>query len=388
MSNVDVERQLADYFGWLDDQLGPVCDPVRDEPVFTPLRAGGRRRARRRWWAVSAAASVFALVVGLVLIAGRDTADDAISSTAPTLKGRSLGDVDGIETDEWVYPSVVPDGVEYAYPSRDVVPHPARSIRFVSESDLVGYVVTVHPGEADLSLDGPSSEPVEVESHTTEELDGRVWEIVTIEDVWLATRHLDSTSVRVSGPAEFDGSARTFIEGLVVISEADLPSPPLGFDGEFVEVARYDSGDGLAAAVRVTESNSYFCMKIYDGFGGGGGGGCGKSVPSGGVLSGINASTGPASGREGVRIDAGGIARADVARIEVEFVDGTVVTTTPTDLSEQFDVGFWVVAAISAIDNRKPDPPWSGVNTLLAEVRAYDAAGDLLDTQTIARQTE
>lgn len=370
MSNVDVERQLADYFGWLEDQI---------EPLPRPADLGRRTRL---WAIAAAAATMIGLVAGLVLIAGRDTGDEPAPATVPTPKGPSLGDVDDVGAGAWVYPSVLPAGVEYAYPSRDPGSSTSRSISFVDAANSLIYVVTVDPAGWDQARTGDV---------TAEELAGHPWQIRSVDDVWFATRHLDSTTVRLSTPVEFDDDARAFIEGLVVIDEADLPTPALDFDGDFVEVARYDGADGIAAAVRVSESNGYFCVKTYDGFGGGGGGGCVFSLSSGEVLSGVSIATGPTREGDGVRVDVASLARADVARVEVEFVDGAVVSTAPTDLSGRFDVGFWIVAADVDVDVdvglSEPHPPPGGIDTPVAEIRAFDSTGAILDTYDPAERS-
>ena len=65
-----------------------------------------------------------------------------------------------------------------------------------------------------------------------------------------------------------------------------------------------------------------------------------------------------------------GSATNEVTTVEVEFVDGTVVTARPGDLSDSFDKRFWI-AATAVATSLTTDPS-------VAAVRAYDSNGSLL----------
>ena len=377
MSNADVERQLADYFGWLEDEIGGISDLTTGELAAPSGHAALGQGVRGLWWTAVTAASVFALLAGLVLIAGRGAVNDT-ASTATPVNGTPFGHVDDVAEDEWLYPTALPAGVRYGYPMRTDRSDHGRSLHFVSDADLVGYVVEIQQVEGESSRDGSSPEKAtNEESLTIEELGGHRWDVVSDDDVWSATVYLDSTSVRVSGPVAFGDSARSFIEGLVVVGEADLPSRPLDFDGDFIDVARHEGEGRVSTVIGVAESNGYFCIKFRGSIGGGGG--CAVALSPDEVLSGVMAAIG--AGSAGRPIDVAGIARSDVALVELSLVDGSVVTTTPTDLSGQFDVRFWVASTDVPIGNEDPAASWSTLDDLVTEIRAYDGNGNLLATQ-------
>ena len=79
-----------------------------------------------------------------------------------------------------------------------------------------------------------------------------------------------------------------------------------------------------------------------------------------------------ADGSSEIEVINAGVAIPTVERVEVEFIDGTVVEATPTDLSGAFDVEFWIVGATITLDD--PDQAWSIVSTV-TEIRAFDADG-------------
>ena len=96
MSTVDdrtageTERQLAEYFAWLEHELGPVVTPAPGtslEPAVQPAPDG----STRTWWWLAAAAAVVALVAGLAIAVGRDGGD----RTVPASPTGDLRDVSG-----------------------------------------------------------------------------------------------------------------------------------------------------------------------------------------------------------------------------------------------------------------------------------------------------
>jgi hypothetical protein len=79
------------------------------------------------------------------------------------------------------------------------------------------------------------------------------------------------------------------------------------------------------------------------------------------------------------------MASTDVARIEVEFINGATASVAPQNTSDQFpDVLFWAVGAVVELEpGQDPD----ALNQVFVEIRADDGDGALLDTRTIGDDT-
>jgi hypothetical protein len=74
-----------------------------------------------------------------------------------------------------------------------------------------------------------------------------------------------------------------------------------------------------------------------------------------------------------------GSATRDVATVDVEFADGTVITADATDLSGTFAKRFWIAAAAVATGS---DQTPADTQEAVVEVRAYDIDRNLLGTAT------
>ena len=80
-----------------------------------------------------------------------------------------------------------------------------------------------------------------------------------------------------------------------------------------------------------------------------------------------------------IEVASGGAVTKDATRVDVEFVDGTIVSATPSDLSGEQDQNFWIVVADVGPDTRTGRAP---TEQALKEARAYGAGGLLIAAAT------
>jgi hypothetical protein len=314
--------------------------------------------------------TVVIVVAGLAALTSQRTGTDNNDPLSPTgLSGTQLSEATDLASSDWVAASALPDEVEWLYPLT-----PPRVVWYGSRSqDGVSRELRISVGGRSV----PDGESVEIAETT--------WTINTDNPgQWHATRQLPSTIVTVTGAGNFDQIDRDLIGALIVVPESALPSPPLGDPARDVEVARIDL-DETSYSFFAQESNGFWCnvLRTNDEESPNdlenGSGGCGLTLePSSPIaVGGGEAST--SGGASTSRAARAGSVTEDAARVDVEFIDGTVVSITPIDLSEQFDRKFWI-----AVANIGPDPQTGLPATAetVTEVRAYDDNNQLIATAT------
>ncbi|MEO6652399.1 MAG: hypothetical protein ABIP17_07075 [Ilumatobacteraceae bacterium] len=324
-------------------------------------------RGRIRWLSVAAAVLVVAAMGSMALFARSDP--DPFAALEVDLSGATpLAGAERVEPSDWVVAAELPDGVGWLYADTDdeapsLTGESERAVWY-GDSPLADardrYRVSV--GGRSLSSGGDAID-----------IDGTAWTISPYElNRWIATRPVGPSFVAVSGPGVFDVVDRDLIASLVVVPESGLPATPLGPVDQSVVVAQTELGE-TSYTLAAQESNGFWCFagRSTNEFGYG----CGTAIDPADPITIETGSTTSLYSADTVKAVRGGTVATQVARVDVEFVDGTIVSVTPTDLSAQFDRRFWIAAA--DIDTQTQPGSLVTVETVV-EVRAYDNDGRLL----------
>ncbi len=355
--STDLEQRLRDHYSMLADELelppsrvdnvlARSAAPTVDEPevrVGTPTP----RRPASMW--LVAAATLIVVVGGLGALASR-SGNDPLANVEldgpPTL----LSSIESFEADDWVVATRLPYGVVYMYALDHFPNDSARSVFYGNERErgtTERLRITANSGE---QVEG---EPIVI-AGTNWQLDDPV------SGGWTAMRRLGTTTVVVGDSGPFDDEDRSVLAGLAVVKPDRMPSRPLGDESAAIAVA----SAGPGAEFLVQESGGYWSTSI------GGSGDCCSRIDT--AAEGITVEGGSnvvAEGESTSRVTIGGTVVDAAELVQVEFDNGTVAETTPTDLSGQFDRKFWVIATDLPTGDHTP-----------AEVRSYDATGQLLAT--------
>lgn len=343
----------------LDDRLHQLvqemvdCAPVLHGP---PLPASLPERERPRHRPILAVAVVVFVVAGLLgwwRVATRDGATEVVPR----------GSLERLGPDDWVYPTFLPEGIEFDYALRSAL---VDRISFASASDRF-----VSIGILDLEID----EVALGESVGSVEIGGRQW-----IDYWGSGAERDVLVLPIGGRVievhtgfVDRATAIAIAASLEVVDGDELPRPPLDMEnGPFAEVARARSDGAAGPVLEVITDGVYFAEQYRYG-GTAGGGGCCMRLDPGEYIS-IGGGTGAGPTRDG-EIPTGpgtihGIVHPDVASVDIHLTDGSVVTTEPQDLHDSFTENF-LFATI-------PDAGELGLDRV-AFVVAYDADGNELD---------
>jgi hypothetical protein len=331
---------------------------------------------RSRVLFVAVAASFVALLGALVLLGSRDEPDAPSDTPAhpATPAPIPLADVTDVADDQWVVPTEVPGEMEFQYAMR--TGDGRRSVR--AGTDATPELLTIHLEPAVPAGAAPDFSTVPIEAGFSEvRIGGRQWAVTSDVDGWHARPLAGSPSVVVHGSGSFSADAERLLGSLQVVPTELLPYPPLNPDGPMIEVAEYEF-DGERWEFTVDEVNGYYCTRITE-TSGGASGSCGGALSSG-VFASFAGGGGYTveDGASVIRAEDSGVVRDDVARVEVEFIDGSVVSVEPTNPTDRFEgLRFWVVVAdVRIAEGRSADNL-----TPVREIRAFDAADELLDTQ-------
>ena len=369
---IDLEESLtaslqrrADAVAVRDD-LG---ETLAGATLVTFSESEGARRGGRLML-VAAATILIAAAAGAawVQITRTDSGSTALAPSLPAASapealleptGVPLSSVDNIAADEWLWPTVLPDGFRYQYPERL---HDTKTLRFfVSPSSTNQIHIWLSPAFA-------SSDSGDLVIAA-----GRSWSISGPADSPQAEAVIGDQTVSIGGAVK-RADLIAMIEGLIVVKEGQLQSPPLTHPD--VAVGTFDL-HGQDVVVNVRESNGWYCIGTQSA--GGGSGGCASyldlsekiSWPGGGASD-------YAEDSSTLTMSTYGMASADVALVEVDFIGGVTASVVPQNTSGQFpDRRFWVVSAEA--DSFVGNP--SGITQIVVEVRAYDSEGTLLATR-------
>jgi len=320
------------------------------------------------------------LVVGVAVIARSTSSTESINDgSRESTEGTGVGsvpvllsDTDALSSGDWVFPSWLPAGIEYQYALTDPFGKMAW-FGSVEDSDQLMMTTGFGAGES-------GGEPVEIA--------GFEWSIISDDGFgrWSATRQLGSTVVTIGSSEVTGDSGIRLIEGLTIVPEDALPSPPLGCANQAVDVAEFGLyGAGVAETnlgdrtftFAVEESNGYLCSIV--GSDSGGGSSCCERFDPDDQMTLVGGGVGSLVDDPTVVLDSAGIVSLDVVRVEVDFINDVTVTVEPTDLSGTFDDSrFWVAAVEVELE---PGRSADNIHSPILEVRGYDAEGVLLVTR-------
>lgn len=355
----------------LEEQVERIADAAMaasletDHAAVVPARA---RFGQRSWVGVAAGVMLVGLVGVLIgVVANRDrpsgTADDPASITAPM----ALAQSESLSSSEWVVATVLPDGVEYLFPLAGEG----------GASKTVWYGTRRTDGSSEqFRVSAGLQEPLGTGESV--DIDGDTWTVSQSgTGGWNAARPVGADVVSVSGPGSFDDTARAVLAGLVVIPESALPSEPLGPRERAIEVVTTEFG-GLRHSLAVQESNGFACTWV-SATDGSSSGGCGSFIDPSALLEITGGFSSQVEDSEMIEVASGGTVTKGATRVDVEFVDGTIVSATPSDLSGEQDQNFWIVVANVGPDTRTGRVP---TEQAVKEARAYGADGRLIAAAT------
>ena len=341
-------------------------DEVGDLHTSTQRATGSTAATSRRPFVLGLAAALVAVLIGGLVLATRDGGDEI--PAAPVTYPVPLTEVGEIPDRAWIVSSVMPVDSEYTYALRTST---SRSVSYGDRSNPERHRIVITDG--DLATD--ADEVVRIGS--------RDWYVHADPDTWSAVTRVGDQLVIVTGDREFALIGRDFLQGLSVVGTSDLPAPPLDPDSEHDLVAEFRT-DPFDLEMSVSSSNGIYCIEAGDDEGRSVG--CGTPIDvSGPVANVVTGDTVSSSfGVDRTRVLLTGVTSTDVATVIVEFVDGSTVDVTPTDLSGSYDVRFWIAAAEIAITELDPEPGTPEMELtagdLISAVRAVDADGNVLQT--------
>ncbi|MEM9746028.1 MAG: hypothetical protein AAF945_04980 [Actinomycetota bacterium] len=284
-------------------------------------------------------------------------ADLPSTSAPPTeidlteVSGTPVADVVDIEIDDWVMPTWLPEGV---------VPYTA----FLAGTDF-GRITSLGPYDGfdptlRIWLDGDTDSTPEPNT----EIDGLPWYTNVDDEFAYAFRHLQAITVYVRGEHLDAGDLRRVIDGLVVVSPADLPIEVAGSQATHHTV--FES-DGVSLSV-AGGTNGWYSTSVTTSTSGGGTGAPGRFFPWN-VVQVAGAGGGSGDDRE-FATEATGFARDGVATVEVLWADGETSVVAPTDSSGRYADRFWALTRTVAKDS----PVLSSLDPIV-ELRAFDDSG-------------
>ncbi len=366
-----------------------VTPPREAGPVHKVTKQSSH--SSRRWIAAAAGLLLFAGVAGLLAIGNRDSTSEPASvptlepdeaDPVPTLErdepdtveiNRGLGAELEIDPDEWVVPSDLSKTGQLQYAAIE----PGPGVR------TVHYGPIGEPATLDITIDTFSTDS----NGTPVDVNGIEWKETDEPGFWNAERRIGDADIRVSSGKLDVEQGRQILSGLTVIASEELQSEPMDsnvlLDDQTSPVATYTTDD-QTFTMRAAQQNGYYCTFTNDGTGGGGGG-CGQLFdPATSWASPGIAGIGHEDNTNVVTVEASGIVATDVATIEIDFINDTTVTVTPTDLIGTFPVRFWIAGA--TIDLEPGQDP-TRINSGFVQVRGLDDDANVLYTQNAASGT-
>ena len=316
------------------------------------------------WWA--AAASIAILVIGaataLVLRSSTDDPEAAAVPAVALLSSRS-----SLADDEWVVPDAA-DGFVTDI-AMLTIPEMKTSTFVAADDPSVKVFIDIVPPEV------PAT-PADVQ-WTDVDIAGAAWSMSTSGPMAL-TRTVGNHTVQVRSITVSAERLIGIAGRLRVVTEAGVGQPvlkPTSPDG-WTDVATTSAG--TTATLRAISDGRHYCLFIAHAPPGSsipaGGGGCGDELTQDDAITRPGGeSSSPenlAPGEVGTSILTG-LARNDVASLDVLLTDGTTISTVPHDLSGRFPLHFYIVVV-----------PTHGVDLLdqVAKITAIGADGTILQT--------
>lgn len=331
-----------------------------------------RRTARL----LSVAAAVALLAVGVIAVTQYgggetdDVRDDGTATQPDVPEGgailpRPLAAVDSLADDEWVIPTLLPEGFEFQY-AADTSTGPERS-------QMVVYGVGASQG-SQIILSASGQGPTR--AGTALVVDGVEWTVSSDPGARVASRRVGDDEFTIGGLGSTDVEVADVLASLVVVTDTGLPERPIVFNDSMTPVGVFMT-DGRELTVKADGSNGWFCTGLFSG--NAWGGGCASFFDPANHLAEYHSGGSESADRAREMLTSvSGLSSVETTRVEVEWIDGTITSVAPQNSSDRFaDVRFWATGTTIELDpGQSPD----SLNETVVEVRAYDAGGALLAT--------
>lgn len=319
----DADHRIRQVVAELVDSAPIATGPT---PPSSGRRGGRRGRSRGR---LALVGMLMLVVAGLVALsqrpiepAGQNAVDEGTGVSAA-----DAADDDDVllsaqlDDDEWPLPLSLPDGFEYEHATSV---DGRRRVTFLNPEANSGISISTPSGDEEFVLVTRGDNTIQIE--------GARWRR-TMNGSWL--RLADGIQFWGEVP---DQELEVLLGSIRIVDETELPRPPLDLNPRspnYEVVATTTIGRGTAEMRVMTDGVSY-ATQFRDS------GGCcsrldtDQNVAIAGGAGPIQTTDPPVGQLHGLVTDA-------VHTIEVHLKDGTVIETTPQDLTETFPINFFVV---------------------------------------------
>jgi hypothetical protein len=337
-------------------------------------------RDPNRWLLVAAASAIVAVGVGGLVVLERNEPTPPAASPVAQVANNGLVDTELIVSDparpleatdqlgpgEWVVPTRMVDGYDLQY---SVVNFAAAKVSYFGQSTETDDQIAV------AVLDAAALDPMASAERSLNVM-GTDWGIEASNGYWSASRPLGPTYLTVSGPGLDDPTGTELLESLRVVdldnTTLDLLSPRPG--GALV--AQYEE-DGATTTLSIEQAGNWYCSTV-DAGDANLAVGCATPFVAGQIISDNLARGFTHPNDNGTTIAyAAGIVSTDVARVDIEFIDGSVVSVSPMNLSADRANSYFVVRAeLPGVDA----PASDRTESLIVQISALDDTGTVIAT--------
>ncbi len=347
----------------------------------------GRQLARaaevkdpNRWLLAAAASAIVAVGVGGLVVLERNEPTPPAASPVEQVANSGLVDTELIGSEparllnatdqlgpgEWVVPTRMVNGYDLQYSVANFV---AAKVSYFGQSTDTDDQIAV------AVLDAAALDPMASAERSLNVM-GADWGIEPSNGYWSASRRLGSTFLTVSGPGLDDRTGTELLESLRIVdldnTTLDLLSPGLGGD----LVADYEE-DGATTTLSIRQAGNWYCSTVDAGDGNLAAGCATPFVPAQ-IISDNLAKGFTHPDDNGTTIAyAAGIVSTNVAQVDIEFVDGSIISVSPVNLSSDRANNYFVVRAdLPGVDAPASDQ----TESLIVQISALDDTGTVIAT--------
>ena len=326
----------------VEDQIRLIADAAMEhsqrsvEPRSALRPTGGRLLVT-----VAAALLVVALLVGLVLRVGNgshSTPVDQPVSTAQLPVATNVPTVEYPSGQTWFVPATLPAG--WVFDRAEDRGDLGQNLRYRSN---LAYPSDIQ--EPAITIDSGNPYPTPTSPNREVDINGVIWKVTDVDAStpltwWSGT--VDGVQLGISSAGVDDTTMRQVLGSLAQQDAASLPRPPIPIGvptSTAVEVATATQNGSRRQLFVDTDGVSFVFTSD---------GASGSSVRLGSKEFVVSGAMGPppslvSDGQEAESL-IWGLVRSDVASIDVELIDGRVVTAHPQDVSGKFIENFFFVA--------------------------------------------
>lgn len=344
------------------------------------LTRSAEARHPNRWLLVAAASAIVAVGVGGLVVLERNEPTPPAASSVEKVVNSGLVDTELIVSDparpldatdqlgpgEWVVPTRMVAGYDLQY---SVGNFPAAKVSYFGQATETDDQIAI------AVLDAAALDPMASAERSLNVM-GAIWGINARNGYWSASRRLGPTYLTVSGPGLDDRTGTELLESLRVVdldnTTLDVLSPRPGGD----LVADYEE-DGATTTLSIEQAGNWYCSTV-EARDGSLAVGCATPFVASQIISDNLAKGFTHSDDNGTTIAyAAGIISTDVARVDIQFIDGSVISVSPANLSADRANSYYVVRTpLPGVDAPASDQ----TESLVVQISALDDTGTVIAT--------